>query len=112
MAGEQYDPDDMSLSGLLSKAQQSGASGLELTEFIDNADFANMRSASHRGIFNPANIRSEFARFDPRLSNLRNLSAANVDPLTGAVAVSASQQDDPLANLKAYIAAAGGVLPR
>jgi GNAT superfamily N-acetyltransferase len=112
MAGEQYDPDDMSLSGLLSKAQQSGASGLELTEFIDNADFANMRSASHRGIFNPANIRSEFARFDPRLSNLRNLSAANVDPLTGAVAVSASQQDDPLANLRAYIAAAGGVLPR
>ena len=112
MAGEQYDPDDMSLSGLLSKAQQSGASGLELTEFIDNADFANMRSASHRGIFNPSNIRSEFARFDPRLSNLRNLNAANVDPLTGAAAVSASQQDDPLANLRAYIAAAGGVLPR
>ena len=112
MAGEQYDPDDMSLSGLLSEAQQSGASGLELTEFIDNADFANMRSASHRGIFNPSNIRSEFARFDPRLSNLRNLSAANVDPLTGAAAVSASQQDDPLANLRAYIAAAGGVLPR
>jgi hypothetical protein len=42
----------------------------------------------------------------------RNLNAANVDPLTGAAAVSASQQDDPLANLRAYIAAAGGVLPR
>jgi GNAT superfamily N-acetyltransferase len=92
MAGEQYDPDDMSLSGLLSKAQQSGASGLELTEFIDNADFANMRSASHRGIFNPANIRSEFARFDPRLSNLRNLNAANISPLAGLLAIMQAQE--------------------
>jgi hypothetical protein len=63
-------------------------------------------------VANPANVRSRFARFDPRLSHLRNLNAANVDPLTGAAAVSASQQDDPLANLRAYIAAAGGVLPR
>jgi hypothetical protein len=63
-------------------------------------------------VADPRNIRSRFARFDPRLSNLRNLNAANVDPLTGAAAVSASQQDDPLANLRAYIAAAGGVLPR
>lgn len=63
-------------------------------------------------IFNPRNIRSRFARFDPRLSHLANLNAANVDPLTGAAAVSASQQDDPLANLRAYIAAAGGILPR
>lgn len=62
--------------------------------------------------FDPEQVRSRFARFDPRLSHLSNLNAANVDPLTGAVAVSASQQDDPLANLKAYIAAAGGVLPR
>ena len=70
------------------------------------------RSTPTTVIFNPQNIRSRFARFDPRLSNLRNLNAANVDPLTGAAAVSASQQDDPLANLRAYIAAAGGVLPR
>ena len=72
-----------------------------------NADGVEMRV-----VMDPSNIRSRFARFDPRLSHLSNLNAANVDPLTGAVAVSASQQDDPLANLKAYIAAAGGVLPR
>ena len=92
MAGDQYDPDDMSLSGLLSQAQQSGASGLELTDFIDNADFANMTSATHRGIFNPVNIRSEFARFDPRLSHLANLNAANVSPITGLLAILQAQE--------------------
>jgi hypothetical protein len=63
-------------------------------------------------VANPANVRSRFARFDPRLSHLSNLNAANVDPITGAAAVSASQQNDPLANLRAYIAASGGVLGR
>ena len=69
-------------------------------------------TAFHRVFTDPTAIRSRFARFDPRLSHLADLNAANVDPLTGAAAVSASQQDDPLANLRAYIAAAGGVLPR
>ena len=63
-------------------------------------------------VFDPANIRSRFARFDPRLSHLANLNAANVDPITGAAALTASQQDDPLANLRAYISASGGILPR
>ena len=62
--------------------------------------------------FYPQNIRARFARFDPRLSHLANLNAANVDPITGAAAVTASQQDDPLANLRAYISASGGILPR
>jgi len=57
-------------------------------------------------------LRRADAAFDPSRRTSPNLMAANVDPLTGAVAVSASQQDDPLANLRAYIAAAGGVLPR
>lgn len=67
-----------------------------------------------RVTFNPENIRSRFARFDPRLSHLANLNAANIDPLTGAVAMGASQQQntDPLANLRAYIAQYGGVLGR
>jgi hypothetical protein len=60
----------------------------------------------------PTSARSRFARFDPRLSHLSNLNAANVDPITGAAAITASQQDDPLANLRAYIAASGGILGR
>jgi len=58
--------------------------------------------------FDPTNVRSRFARFDPRLSHLANLNAANIDPLTGAAAMGASQQEqDPLANLRAYIAQNG-----
>jgi hypothetical protein len=57
-------------------------------------------------------LRRSDAAFDPARRTDPNLFAANIDPLTGAVAVTASQQDDPLANLRAYIAASGGVLPR
>ena len=96
---------------------QSGFQGLgpqrsAISQELKRRGFAGVDDAVTALTFDPTNIRSRFARFDPRLSNLRNLSAANVDPLTGAAAVSASQQDDPLANLRAYIAAAGGVLPR
>lgn len=39
--------------------------------------------------------------------------SANIDPLTGAAAMGASQQQqDPLASLRAYLAATGGVLGR
>jgi hypothetical protein len=59
-------------------------------------------------IADPRNIRSRFARFDPRLSHLANLSAANIDPLTGAAAMGVSQQQqDPLASLRAYLAQNG-----
>ena len=57
-------------------------------------------------------LRRSDAAFDPARRTDPNLFAANVDPITGAAAVTASQQDDPLANLRAYIAASGGVLPR
>jgi hypothetical protein len=42
--------------------------------------------------FYPQNIRSRFARFDPRLSHLANLNAANVDPLTGLLAIMQAQE--------------------
>jgi len=38
--------------------------------------------------YNPANIRSRFARFDPEFAHLSNLSAANVSPLGGLLAQS------------------------
>jgi GNAT superfamily N-acetyltransferase len=40
----------------------------------------------------PRNIRSRFARFDPRLSHLANLNAANVDPITGLLAMVQAQE--------------------
>jgi hypothetical protein len=42
--------------------------------------------------FYPQNIRSRFARFDPRLSHLSNLNAANVDPITGVLAMMQDQE--------------------
>lgn len=80
-----------------------------------NVYFDGAARFDNQGVtFDPRNIRSRFARFDPRLSHLANLNAANIDPLTGAVAMGASQQQntDPLANLRAYIAQYGGVLGR
>jgi hypothetical protein len=80
---------------------------------MSNQGFPGVHSQpGERVTFNPNRLRSRFARFDPRLSNLENLNAANVDSITGLAAMSASQQNDPLANLRAYIAANGGVLGR
>jgi len=53
--------------------------------------------------FDPANIRSRFARFDPRLSHLSNLNAANADPITGLLAAQAGGEQEPLANLRDYV---------
>ena len=84
-----------------------------LGEIPEGAVASDLRGPA-RAVFDPTRIRSRFARFDPRLSHLANLNAANIDPLTGAVAMGASQQQntDPLANLRAYIAQYGGVLGR
>ena len=38
-------------------------------------------------IFDPTNIRSRFARFDPAFSHLANLNAANASPLAGILAM-------------------------
>jgi hypothetical protein len=45
--------------------------------------------------FNPSNIRSRFARFDPEFSHLSNLSAANASPTAGLLAMQ-QEQDKPL----------------
>jgi hypothetical protein len=42
--------------------------------------------------FDPRNVRSRFARFDPEFAHLANLNAANIDPLAGLLGASASQQ--------------------
>jgi hypothetical protein len=45
--------------------------------------------------FNPTNIRSRFARFDPEFSHLSNLSAANASP-AGLLAMQPEQETRPL----------------
>lgn len=49
------------------------ASGVQVFEYYPDMDQGRHRI--NAGIADPANIRSQFARFDPRLSHLKNLSA-------------------------------------
>lgn len=56
-------------------------------ELLDQG-FTSVRSGNEINIFDPANIRSRFARFDPRLSHLSNLTAANASPISGILAQS------------------------
>lgn len=43
---------------------------------------------------NPANIRSQFARFDPEFAHLSNLNAANASPTAGLLAMPAQQEKE------------------
>jgi len=61
------------------------------------------------GVFDPTNIRSRFARFDPRLSHLANLNAANASPMTGLMGAQAGSRDEEIQRLAAYLAANGGL---
>ena len=47
-----------------------------------------------RVVFDPTNIRSRFARFDPRLSHLRNLSAVGVPAALGTILGLQSPEDE------------------
>jgi hypothetical protein len=68
---------------------------------MSQAGFSGVRSQpGERVTFNPANIRSTFARFDPRLSHLSNLNAANASPVVGGATMTAQERDE----LEAYLA--------
>ena len=58
-----------------------------------------------RVTFEPRNVRSRFARFDPRLGHLENLNAANASTELGllALAASAPSEEDQLDQLRAYL---------
>jgi hypothetical protein len=73
--GASYDPTDYPLMDKLEAASGGGYDAVRINDFVDNADWGSGRTASHIGVFDPANVRSRFARFDPRLAHLRNLSA-------------------------------------
>ena len=73
--GASYDPTDYPLMDKVAAAKDGGYDAIRIDDFVDNADWGSGRTASHIGVFEPQNIRSRFARFDPRLAHLRNLSA-------------------------------------
>jgi hypothetical protein len=62
----------------INAARDAGYDGIRLEE----RDWVNSTA-----IFDPTNIRSRFARFDPEFSHLANLNAANASPLAGILAM-------------------------
>lgn len=62
----------------------------KFTDYLDDMGFSGVRVEDQETILNPRNIRSRFARFDPRLSHLANLSAAGA----GAAVLSNGQEED------------------
>jgi GNAT superfamily N-acetyltransferase len=85
-----------------SKTARSPTEAASLTNEIESmgrqgADIISPKGViSERVIYNPSNIRSRFARFDPEFSHLSNLSAANASPTAGLLASGAQEQDKPL----------------
>lgn len=63
------------LHSLVRQAREQGYDGVRIANLDDNADWGSGRLATHYGVFDPANIRSRFAAFDPSRSNRRNLLA-------------------------------------
>jgi hypothetical protein len=64
-----------------------------ITPILQGAGFTGVKGVESRGSnvrvnYNPEDVRSQFARFDPRLSHLSNVTAANASPISGLLAQS------------------------
>ena len=90
------DLNDAQLTDWAKEAKAKGFGGLKINNFSDNADYAQYMPATHYLVFDPTNIRSVSAAFDPSKRNSSNLMAGVAG---GAVGLSAlrglSQQDNP-----------------
>lgn len=58
------------------------------TQALSDEGFTGVRTGNEENVFDPNNIRSTNARFDPRLSELENILAANASPISGLLAQS------------------------
>lgn len=83
---------DYGMRNALDDAMKRGDLGVEFSNLSDHPDYSVDDPAVHRGIFDPRNIRSRFARFDPEFAHLANLSAANIDPLAGLFGALAAEE--------------------
>ena len=64
-----------------------------ITPILQEAGFTGVKGVESRGSnvrvnYNPQDVRTQFARFDPRLSHLSNVTAANASPISGLLAQS------------------------
>jgi len=96
MEGVQYDPDDVDLSGLVRSAKSEGFDGLRMNNFSDEAGYGVYNPASHSVVFDPKNIRSVNAAFDPAKADSANLLAANNKNAAGVGAVMSQEVDNSI----------------
>lgn len=78
-----------------------------ITPILQGAGFTGVKGVESRGSnvrvnYNPEDVRSQFARFDPRLSHLSNVTAANMSPLGGLLAQS-GVSDDQAQRIEDYL---------
>jgi hypothetical protein len=68
-------------------AREAGDKGIVIKNVVDTGPQSREELSKGTSIvsFDPTNIRSEFARFDPRLSHLAHLNASNASPEIGAL---------------------------
>jgi len=67
------DLDDSQLATWATKAKEEGFDGIKIKNFSDNADYGTYTPATHYLIFDPKNIRSTNAEFDPAKADSANL---------------------------------------
>jgi hypothetical protein len=83
------DLDDRQLTDWAEEAKAKGFDGLKINNFSDNADYGQYMPATHYLIFNPSNIRSVNAAFDPARRSSANLLATAAG---GTISLSALRQ--------------------
>jgi len=68
----------------------------QINQSLQEINSTMMNDGSSTIMFDPRNIRSQFARFDPEFAHLSNLSAANASPLGGLLAMPQEQEKKEL----------------
>ena len=103
------DLDDSQLHKWLSDNKREGGGGIEVADFVDNADYSNYLAATHLGLSDPANIRSKFAAFDPDNKGLNNLLGSMAGAgVIGASALGSEDADAGVINDPALLSSPAG----
>jgi hypothetical protein len=86
---------DGGLSTILDSAKRDGFDGVEFLALRDDAkSFGSGRAATHLAMFEPNNVRSVNAAFDPAKRGSANLLAGGAAAAVGVGAMTRSQQEE------------------
>lgn len=89
-----YDPEDVDLYKYVKEAKEQGFDGLRLINFSDEAGYGEYNPAKHLIVFDPKNIRSVHAKFDPAKKDSANLLASPTAVGLGAAGLAATQTQE------------------